>query len=164
MNWYLIKTKPNAHIIASENLKRQNFMIFLPLVFKTSKKNKKFESKTSPLFPGYLFIGSTTEILSWKSINATRGVSNAVTLDGKYRPVNSNVVEELKNRCDEKGIIKSQEKFMVGDNAKIQKGPLSEFIGQIEYIESTERIWMLIQLMNQKTRIQIALSDIVKSH
>ena len=36
MDWYLIQTKPNAHLIASKNLRVQNFDVFLPLVVTTS--------------------------------------------------------------------------------------------------------------------------------
>ena len=55
MNWHLLQTKPNAHFIACENLRRQGFDVFLPLIIKTTKKNGKFLTAKVPLFPGYLF-------------------------------------------------------------------------------------------------------------
>ena len=85
MNWYLIQTKLNAHRTACEHLKRQGFDIFLPLIIKTVKKNGKFVNKTFPLFPGYLFMGAAVKPVPWKSVNGTRGISMAVTLDGIYR-------------------------------------------------------------------------------
>ena len=58
MNWYLLQTKPNAHVMACENLRRQGFDVFLPLITKTTKKNGKFLDIKTPLFPGYLFMGT----------------------------------------------------------------------------------------------------------
>ena len=42
MNWHLLQTKPNAHVTACQNLRRQGFEVFLPLITKTTKKNGKF--------------------------------------------------------------------------------------------------------------------------
>ena len=57
MNWYLLQTKPNAHVTACENLRRQGFDVFLPLITKTTKKNGKFLDIKAPLFPGISFYG-----------------------------------------------------------------------------------------------------------
>ena len=36
--------------------------------------------KLKPLFPGYFFMGTDLNQIPWNNINATRGVSKAVTL------------------------------------------------------------------------------------
>ena len=95
MNWYLLQTKSNAHSLASKHLRRQGFDAFLPLITKTVKKNGKFLDAKVPLFPGYLFMGTSIDPVPWKSVNGTRGISKAVTLDGVYRPVNSEIIEGL---------------------------------------------------------------------
>ena len=104
MNWYLLQTKPNAHVMAFENLRRQGIDVFLPLIIKTTKKNGNFLDATAPLFPGYLFIGTSLDSIPWKSVNGTRGVSRAVTLDGVYRSIDTLIIEGLQERCDEKGL------------------------------------------------------------
>ena len=43
MNWYLLKTKPHAHVTACENLRRQGFDVFLPLIVGTKKDQKKWQ-------------------------------------------------------------------------------------------------------------------------
>ena len=98
MNWYLLQTKPNAHVTARDHLRRQGFDVFLPLINKTTKKNNKFVDTTAPLFPGYLFMGSALDALPWKSINGTRGVSKEATLDVVYRPVIVEIIEVLQDR------------------------------------------------------------------
>ncbi len=160
MDWYLIQTKPKAHFIASEQLERQNFEVFLPLILKTSKVANKFTTKAVPIFPSYLFIGTHTKKVSWKSVNATRGVSRVITLDGKYRPLGDHIVEGLKCQCNSNSILKTHNSLKAGDRIKIEQGPFSEFICEVDKIKDSQRIWVFLELMQQKTRSLVYLKDI----
>ena len=164
MNWYLLQTKPNAHVIAFDNLRRQGFDVFLPLLMKTTKKRSKFLDNKAPLFPGYLFVGTSLEPVPWKSVNGTRGISKAVTLDGVYRPVNSEIIKGLQCRCDEGGVIQRLNDIVSGDRVKIERGPFAEFICTIEKIEDDRRAWVLIDLLQQKTRSEVSLNELSKVH
>ncbi len=162
MNWYLLQTKPNAHSTACEHLGRQGFKVFLPLIIKTAKKNGKFLDTKAPLFPGYLFMGTTVNPVPWRSINGTRGISAAVTLDGVYRPVNGGIIEGLKSRSDEDGVIKSLNDIVPGDRVKIERGPFAEFICSVDNIQDNRRAWVLIDLLQQKTKSDVSLNDLSK--
>ena len=162
MNWYLLQTKPNAHVIARENLQRQGFDVFLPLIIKTKKKSGKFLEAKAPLFPGYLFMGTSINPIQWKSINGTRGISSAVTLDGIYRPVNTRIIEGLQQRCNENGIIKQLGEIAPGDRAKIERGPFAEFICTLDDIRDNRRAWVLIDLLQQQTKAEVSLDDVSK--
>ena len=162
MNWYLIQTKPNAHMIASQHLKQQNFEVFLPLMLKTIKKGGKFVNKTGPVFPNYLFMGSPISHVPWKSINATRGVYKAVTLDGQYRTVDPNIINGLRLRCNSNGILQMEDQITSGDLVKINSGPFSKFICQVEGIAESKRVWVLIEILQQKTKAKIPINDLIK--
>ena len=162
MKWYLIQTKPTGHLIAPEHLKRQNFEVFLPLIKKTSRKGGKFVNVTIPLFPNYLFIGTKSDQVSWKSVNATRGISKAVTFDGIYRTVDDQIIQNLKCRCDSKSVISRHSEIASGDYVKIENGPLSDFICKVETIEASRRVWVLFEFMKQKTKAKVSLSDLSK--
>ena len=162
MNWYLLQTKPNAHVIACENLRRQGFDVFLPLIIKTTKKNSKFVQTTAPLFPGYLFMGTSTDTLPWKNVNGTRGISKAVTLDGIYRSVSAHVIDGLKRRCDKDGVIQNLNDIVAEDRVKIERGPFAEFICTVDDIQDDWRVWVLIDLLQQQIRAEVSLDDISK--
>ena len=162
MDWYLLQTKPNAHVTAFENLKRQHFDVFLPLIIKTKKKHGKFLDAKAPLFPGYLFIGVAVYPVPWKSVNGTKGISAAVTLDGVYRPVNSNIIEGLKCRCDNDGVIQPLNEIIPGDRVKIERGPFAEFICTVDDIQDDQRAWVLIDLLQQQTKVEVPLGDVSK--
>jgi transcriptional antiterminator RfaH len=55
-HWHLIYTKPHQEKVALDNLTRQNYQCYLPLIH-TEKilRGKKILSK-EPMFPRYLFV------------------------------------------------------------------------------------------------------------
>ena len=162
VKWYLLQTKPNAHFTASENLRRQGFDVFLPLIIKTTKNNGKFLDKKVPLFPGYLFMGTSINVIPWNSVNGTRGISSAVTLDGMFRSVNASIIKGLQYRCDGQGVFQSLRDIDVGDHVKIERGPFADFICTIEQIKDDQRAWVLIDILQQQTRAEVSLGDISK--
>ena len=164
MNWYLLKTKPNAYSAACEHLRRQGSNVFLPLIDLPTKKNGKFLNAEAPLFPGYLFMGTSMQPIPWKSINGTRGISKAVTLDGVYRPVSYHIIKGLQRRCDESGVIQGINDIVPGDRVKIERGPFAEFICTVDDIQDDRRAWVLIDLLQQKTRSDVLLNDLSRVH
>ena len=162
MNWYLLQTKPHAHVIAFENLRRQGFDVFMPLIIKTIKKNGRFLDIKSPLFPGYVFMGASIVPVPWKSINGTRGISKAVTLDGIYRPVSTHIIEGLQSRCDEHGVLRQLNDIVAADRAKIERGPFADFICTVDDIHDDQRAWVLIDLLQQQTKVEVPLGDVSK--
>ena len=162
MHWYLLQTKPNAHVTARDHLRRQGFDVFLPLIIKTVKKGSKFVETAAPLFSGYLFMGTSIDPVPWKSVNGTRGVSKAVRLDGIYRPVSTDIIEGFQSRCDEQGVLKRLNNIVAADRVKIERGPFAEFICTVEQIKDDRRAWVLIDMICQQTKADISLDDISK--
>ena len=162
MNWYILQTKPNAHVAACNNLKRQGFDTFLPLVNKTTKKKGKFLDIKIPLFPGYMLMGTSNDTIPWTSVNGTRGISKAVTLDGIYRSVSAHVIDGLKRRCDKDGVIQNLNDIVAEDRVKIERGPFAEFICTVDQIKDDQRAWVLIDLLQKQTRTDVSLNDISK--
>ena len=107
-------------------------------------------------------MGTTINPVPWKSINGTRGISTAVTLDGIYRPMNGNIIEGLKSRCDDNDVIQRLDYIVPGDRVRIERGPFSEFICTVEDIQDDQRVWILIDILQQKTRAEVSLDDVSK--
>ena len=107
-------------------------------------------------------MATSIEPIPWKSVNGTRGISKAVTLDGVYRSVNTHIIKGLQQRCNENGIIQHLGEIAPGDRAKIERGPFTEFICTVEQIKDDQRAWVLINILQQRTRAEISLNDIWK--
>ena len=107
-------------------------------------------------------MGTSIDPVPWESVNSTRGISTAVTLDGVYRPVNSDIIEGLRYRCDDGGVFQSLNEIVPGDRIKVETGPFAEFICTVETIQNDQRAWVLIDLLQQQTRAEISLDGVSK--
>ena len=152
--WFILQFKPNSHHQAVKNLNQQGFETFLPLNDTTSRKASRFVTRTKPLFPGYMFISFDKTEPKWHKINNTYGVSRLITFNSILKSIPTTFVENLMRRYDLLGNLLSVEKLKKGDQVKILKGPFANFIATVEKYEDDQRIWVLMDLMGRKSKIQ----------
>lgn len=107
-------------------------------------------------------MGSSSKNISWKSVNGTRGISKAVTLDGVYRPINPRIIQGLQYRCNKYNVIQKLSDIVSGDRVKIERGPFTDFICTVEDIKDDQRAWILIDLLSQQTKSEVSLDDLSK--
>ncbi|MDB9892070.1 transcriptional activator RfaH [Amylibacter sp.] len=152
--WFILQFKPNSHHRAAKNLSQQGFKTFLPLHNTTSRKMSRFITTAQPLFPGYMFISFDRAESEWHKINSTYGVSRLVTFNSKLRPVPTTFIDNLMKRYDLSGKLLPIKKLDKGDQVKVLKGPFANFIATVETHETDHRIWILMDLMGRKTKMQ----------
>jgi transcriptional antiterminator RfaH len=152
--WFILQLKSNSHYQAKKNLTRQGFEVFLPLHDTTSRKLSRFVSTSKPLFPGYMFIRFDRAKPGWNKINNTYGVSRLITFNSILKSIPTTFVDILMNRCDLSGKVIPVEKLKKGAPVTVLKGPFVNFIATVEEYEADQRIWILIDLMGRKSRIQ----------
>ncbi|SOC21262.1 transcription termination/antitermination protein NusG [Rhodobacter maris] len=160
--WFLAQLKPNSAAIAERNLHRQGFRTFLPLEPETRKRGGKFVDVTRPLFPGYLFVAFDPARGHWRSINSTQGVARLVSFGNAPAPVPSELVSGLIRRCDDDGkLLPTDARSLVpGDRVRLQTGPFADFVAEVESLASDQRIWVLIDLMGNRTRMQLGAGQV----
>jgi transcriptional antiterminator RfaH len=154
-HWYLIQFKPNSHRLAERNLHRQGFETFLPMQKITRRKASRFVSDLKPLFPGYMFVSVNSDLAPWRTINSTIGVSKLVSFEGKPKPLPLQLISGLMLRCDASGILLPPKSLSEGDSVEMLTGPFANFIATVDTIDPEQRIWVLMDFMGQKTRMQV---------
>tara|TARA_B110000008_G_C16901302_1_gene536869 strand:- start:509 stop:1009 length:501 start_codon:yes stop_codon:yes gene_type:complete len=152
--WFILQFKANSHHQAVKNLKRQGFETFLPLNNVTSRGASRFISNAQPLFPGYMFVKFDKNKSDWTKINNTFGVSRLVIFNSILKSIPTTFVDNLMKRYDLSGRLLPIHKFKKGDQVTVFKGPFANFIATIETYESEQRVWVLMDLMGRKTKIQ----------
>ena len=162
--WFILQFKPNAHHQANKNLNRQGFKTFLPLDDTTSRNMSRFINTTRPLFPGYMFITFDRTESKWHKINNTYGVSRLITGNSILKSIPTSFVDSLMKRYDLSDKLLPIQKLKKGDQVTVLKGPFANFIATVEKYEADQRIWILMDLMGRKTKIQtpshnLTLSD-----
>ncbi|MDC1349289.1 transcriptional activator RfaH [Amylibacter sp.] len=107
-----------------------------------------------PLFPGYMFIKFDRAESKWHKINNTYGVSRLITFSSILKSIPTTFVDSLMRRYDTSGKLIPVKKLKKDDQVNILRGPFANFIATVEKYESDQRIWILLDLMNRKTKIQ----------
>ena len=152
--WFILQFKANSHHQATKNLNRQGFETFIPLHDTTSRKTSRFMNNTKPLFPGYMFIKFDKTESEWHKINNTYGVSRLVTFNSILKSIPTTFINNMIKQYDVSGKLLPVKNLKKGDQVKILKGPFANFIAKIEEYETDQRIWILMDLMGRKTKIQ----------
>ena len=162
--WFILQFKSNSHHLAAKNLNRQGFETFLPLHDTTSRRVSRFINTSKPLFPGYMFIKFDRAESEWHKINNSYGVSRLITFNSILKSIPTIFVDNLMKRYDLSGKLIPIKKLKKGDHVTVLKGPFANFIATVEKYEADQRIWILMDLMGRKTKIQtpsdnLSLSD-----
>ena len=152
--WFILQFKANSHLQAAKNLNQQGFETFLPLHNSTSRKSSRFKNTSRPLFPGYMFIRFDRAGSEWHKINNTHGVSRLITFNSILKSIPSAFVDNLMKRYNSTGNLIPIAEMEKGDKVKILDGPFADFIATVEKYETAQRIWVLLDLMGRKTKIQ----------
>ena len=153
--WYLAQCKPNATHIAARNLENQDFISFLPLQECVKRKGTGFQHQIRPLFPGYLFVQLDITEGPWCKINSTRGIARLVSFGAKPSVVPDAIIANLMARCDEMSIIQDAGALVLGAQTQVAQGPFSGFVATIADVEANDRIYILLDIMGQLTKVSI---------
>ena len=102
-NWYLIHTKIRQERVALENLERQGFECFLPLIRAEKLRRGALQVVQEPLFPRYLFIrlGTGLESPSWAPVRSTVGVSRLVTFGQTPAKIDDELIADIRKKAAE---------------------------------------------------------------
>lgn len=102
--WYLIHSKPRQERIARENLQRQSYEVYLPLIHQRTRRQHRTVDQIVPMFPRYLFIHLDDQTDNWKPIRSTLGVARMVAFGNRPAAVPDQLIEQLKKREGADGI------------------------------------------------------------
>jgi len=160
-SWYLVYTKPRSEQFAQENLQRQGFSTYLPLIRTSRRHQGKYVSKIEAMFPRYLFIQLNCTTDNWSSIRSTFGVSSIVRFGEFPLQVPIALIDSLQTNDDDNGIqLVSDRELQHGDSVCIIEGVLSGLEGIYESRTSTDRVTVLLNIAGQYTRVSMTRHNI----
>ncbi len=157
MAWYAAHTHASAESTAIWHLERQGFAAYLPQYLKRRRHARKTDWVRTPLFPRYLFVWIDIAMQRWQAIQSTVGVRYLICSDGAPLQVPEGIVEELRQREDQKGLIdlSRQSPFRQGERVQITEGALIDQIGIFECGSDDERAVILLKLMGRELRVRM---------
>ena len=160
-SWYLIHSKPRQERIARENLDRQGFETYLPLVSVQRRRRGRATRVIDPMFPRYLFISLSNETDDWQPIRSTIGVSNLVRFGQIPAIIPDSLITSLRARENTDGFqIVPVKEFQKGDEVRITEGPMEGYEGIFQSRNGKERVTLLLMLADNSARIQVEAGQI----
>ena len=107
-----------------------------------------------------MFVAFDKTNTNWYKINNTYGVSRLITFNSVLKAIPSNLIDELMMRYNSSGELLIKKIFHKGERVKLLTGPFANFIVTVEKYETNQRIWVLIDLMGRKTKMQEVTENI----
>ena len=159
--WVLIYTKAKQEKKANENLQKQGFKTFLPLIVPTNK-NSEFNSPV-PVFPRYFFAQINLELDNWTAINSTYGVSHIVMFSEKFTSIPNNIIQLIQDKLNEAGLYKEEVTkvdYQKGDPVSIKEGRFAGVDAIFLSKKSKDRVRLLLKLLNTSVVAEITKSNI----
>ena len=159
--WYLLYSKPQRERLALENLERQGYPSYLPLIQNRKRRKGRYVSVIEPMFPRYLFVHLSDETDNWGPIRSTIGVANLVRFGMQAARVPDSLIEIMNAREQDGVQTLAPSDFKPGDQVRIVEGVMAGYEALFQARTGKERVVLLLQLAQDRTaRIQVSANDI----
>ena len=160
--WYVIQTKPKREEEAKSYLSTKGVEVFNPLMENFLLRNGRMNKELKPLFPGYIF-GKFDLNQNYPLVRWAKGVKKVLGFGEYPTPISEEVVEIIRERMDDHGIVRLKYRYQANDVIRIKTGPLRDLLGVFErWISDSERVRILLNLMGYQPVIEIHYSMIEK--
>ena len=155
LNWYLVHSKPRQELCSLENLERQGFECFLPLIAVEKLRRKLIVVVQEPLFPRYLFIrlDASQEGRSWNPIRSTTGVSRLVSFGQVPAKIDDLLVDTIRALVLREGV--QQRHFEPGEVLRINDGPFAGLEAVYQMPDGEARVMVLINILSKKVSLSL---------
>ena len=160
--WYVARTHALGEEKALFNLLKQGFETYLPRHLKRRRHARRTEWVKAPLFPRYLFINFDIAVTRWRSISSTIGIDRMICTLDRPVPVPDGVVEDIKSRENERGLISLAQCLSLsrGDRVQIETGAFSDMTGLFECSTDDERVVVLLDLLGRQVRVRVPAASL----
>ena len=161
-NWYLIHTKIRQERVALENLERQGFACFLPLIRAEKLRRGALQVVQEPLFPRYLFIRLSTglESQSWAPIRSTIGVSRLVTFGQTPAKIEDELIAQLQVKTDSAEV--QLRHFKPGEQVVVTDGPFVGVDAIYQMADAEGRVMVLLNILSKQVKMSVPPTSIRK--
>ena len=163
--WYVVHSKPREEQKALENLQKQGFECFLPMMTLEKLVRGRVKSVTEPLFNRYLFVQTQSQNQNFSVIKSTLGVHRLVSFGPLPSQVSDTLIETIRSLASLLGseINDSRSLIRSGDEVMLVEGPFKGLKGIFHESSGTKRAFVFIELLHKQHIIQVDKSDIVPS-
>jgi transcriptional antiterminator RfaH len=153
--WIVVNTQPHREQIALENLARQAFNTYCPMMRTRVRHARRAQEVLRPLFPGYLFVRVNSDLQRWRPILSTYGVRTLVCCGDCPSFLDGGFVEALQAREMGGAIVRPASPYAPGQRVKMAGGAFDGLIATILEMDEKDRLVVLMDLLNRPTKVRV---------
>lgn len=159
--WYAVHTHPRKEQVALENLQRQGFDTYLPVLQVQKVRRGKAQMVQEAMFPRYLFVrlDSSAQGRSWSPIRSTLGVRTLVQFGGKPAKVAHELIDWLRQREHN---FDPLHLFNPGDTVSITEGPFKGLEALYQGVDGEHRALILLEILSKPVRMAVDAGALVR--
>lgn len=154
--WIVASTHAHRERVALENLARQDFTAYCPLIRKRIRHARRAQDVLRPLFPGYVFVRVDPDLGRWRPILSTVGVRRVVSSGDRPSLMAEDFIAGLKAREVDGVVTRPPVRYEVGQKVRIMGGAFDGLIATILDLDEKERLVVLMDILSRPTRVRIA--------
>ena len=146
--------------IPSSGMKKYIFEVRVPVEDVTEIKKGKLVKTTRKVFPGYVLVLMVKTNQSWYVVRNTRGVTGFVGPESKPVPLTAAELDTMLNNP----ASRVDYKIAVGEEVRILSGPLENFTGTVEEIDTLrEKMTVRVKMfLGREMQVELDLDQVDK--
>ena len=152
--WIVINTHAHRERIALENLQRQAFETYCPMIRKRHAHARRVTTVLRPLFANYVFARIGTR--RWHPILSTCGVRTVVQTGNGPGFIDNRFIESLKAREVDGAIVRPANSYRIGQQVHVSTGSFDKIVATIIEMGEKDRLVVLMDLMNRGVKVKVA--------
>ncbi len=155
-------SKPRQERMAVDNLVRQGFETFLPMLGHWKRVRGQWQYASAPMFPRYLLLAEPGPLQSLAPIRSTYGVSTLLRFGETIATIAPEVIDALRLLEAQRARAPQDElsPIAAGMSVLVAEGPLKGLTGLVTGTPS-DRVELLLSLMGRETRVVMACHQVV---
>jgi len=160
--WTVVATKTASARDAISNLIAQSFVHYQPEYREPPVRGVR---RTSPLFPGYLFVQVTQE--NWRPVGGTKGIKHVFMVGPHPARVHNAEIEHLRSLENHQGYIEPEfaapPTFAVGESVEAKRGIFQDKFGTYVGLADTRgghRVRVLFDMLGRSAEYEISAFDL----
>lgn len=158
--WIVVSTHAHREHLAIENLQRQAFNVYCPMMRKVIRHARRAHEALRPLFPGYLLVEANPKSLRWKPVLSTYGVRSILCCGKEPSYLSRDFVVALKAREVDGAIVRPSEPYVIGQSVSIAGGAFAGVVATIIEMDEKNRLVVLLKLLNGSVKVKIDAADV----
>ena len=153
--WAVVNTQANREHIAVENLERQEFIPYCPLIKRRRSHARRVTDTLRPLFPGYVFVKINPEEGRWRPMLSTFGVRSVVRCGTEVSLLDDNFIQAIRAREIDGVVLRPERPFQVGQEVRMSGGAFDGLVGTIIALHERERLTVLMQMLGGAVKVHL---------